>query len=81
MDDKTGAIKRKIWVRNGDDHWALATVYWRIGISRFGSSENKIIGKKSDIPEAPVVYPGDKVDPIWALKPFKKKKSYDWRKI
>ena len=29
---------RKIWVRNGDDHWAHATAYWRVGMSRFATS-------------------------------------------
>lgn len=37
LDEKTGAEKRRIWVRSGDDHWAHATAYWRTGMSRFGS--------------------------------------------
>ena len=79
IDDKTGEVKRRIWVRNADDHWALATVYWRIGMSRFSSVENQIIGEKEEVEEAPVIYPGDVMDSTWANKPYKKKKD-DWRK-
>lgn len=82
MDDKTGEIKRKIWVRNGDDHWALATVYWRIGMSRFASNENKIIGgKQIQFEESPVVYPNQTIDAKFAMDRFKKKKKHDWRKV
>jgi len=79
IDDKTGEIKRKIWVRNGDDHWALASTYWRIGMSRFGSNENHIIGKTSEIPEAPVISPNNTMDNT--MTQFKRKKVNDWRKL
>lgn len=36
VDSVTGAFKRYAWIRSGRDHKALATVYWRVGISRFG---------------------------------------------
>ena len=80
IDEKTGEIKRKIWVRNGDDHWALATTYWRIGMSRFASSESKILGKQNDIEESPVIYPDNTMDSKFALRPFKKPRD-DWRKV
>lgn len=38
LDPKTGQVKRRIWVRAGADHYAHATVYWRIGAFRFGSN-------------------------------------------
>lgn len=82
IDEKTGSVKRKIWVKNGKSDLTFATVYWRIGMSRFGSLENKVISiKKAEIPEAPVVYPGDKIDARFAIKSYKKVKKYDWRKI
>ena len=82
MDDKTGEIKRKIWVRNGDDHWALATTYWRIGMSRFSSLESKIIGgTKMSIEESPVIYPNNSMDSQFALQAYKKKAANDWRKV
>lgn len=48
-DEKSGAFRRYIWVRNGDDHFAHATVYWRVGISRF-SNTAQIFGSVADIP-------------------------------
>lgn len=34
---------RKVWVRNGPDHWAHATTYWRIGMMRFGNGKGGVI--------------------------------------
>lgn len=43
---------RWIWKRKGPDHWALSTIYARIGLDRFNSTEAKIIGNNpfSDTP-------------------------------
>jgi len=38
FDEKSGAFKRYIYVRNSDDHWARATVYFRVGKSKFSSA-------------------------------------------
>lgn len=35
MDDKTGMFKGIKWVRSGRNHRASATLFWRIGMSRF----------------------------------------------
>ena len=71
-----------MWVRNGDDHWAMATTYWRIGIDRFGANENKIIGGETEeIEESPVVYAGNKIDSKFALDKFKQSPKHDWRKV
>jgi hypothetical protein len=48
MDEKTNTVKRKIWIRSGDDHWALATVYCRIGLSRF-AGDSQILGGESEL--------------------------------
>lgn len=75
IDQTSGAEKRKIWVRNGDDHWALATVYWRVGFDRF-CRDGEIIMPQKDIgiPIQPEVYPDktmdnmilpDKHQPLW----------------
>ena len=34
---------RWVWKRRGDDHWALSSVYARVGIDRFGTSLAEII--------------------------------------
>lgn len=36
IDDKTGMFKGIKWVRSGRNHRASATLFWRIGMSRFG---------------------------------------------
>lgn len=36
MDDKTGMFKGIKWVRNGRNHRASATLFWRMGMDRFG---------------------------------------------
>lgn len=38
-DPKTHEIRSHKWVREGRDHRAMATAYWRIGISKFGVQE------------------------------------------
>lgn len=54
---------RKIWVRSGDDHWAHATTYWRIGMMRFGNGSGALISQDSPInaPIAPSVSPDNRV--------------------
>lgn len=36
--------RRYIWKRNGPDHLALATVYWRIGMDKMLAGEGEIVG-------------------------------------
>lgn len=38
LDPDTNVVKGHKWVRSGRDHKAMATVYWRVGLSRFGST-------------------------------------------
>jgi hypothetical protein len=38
IDEKTGVFKGYKWARNGRDHRALATIFWRIGVDRFSDS-------------------------------------------
>ena len=35
LDPDTNQVKGYKWVRNGRDHRALATIFWRVGMSRF----------------------------------------------
>lgn len=35
--------RRYVWERNGPDHFALATVYWRIGMDKAGIGEGELI--------------------------------------
>lgn len=35
LDEETNQVKGYKWIRNGRDHLALATVFWRVGMDRF----------------------------------------------
>lgn len=80
IDEKTGEIKRKIWVRNGDDHYCLATTYWRIGMSRFSSVESSILGDNTIVEEAPMIGLDETIQAKSIMDKIKRKKRYDWRK-
>lgn len=43
MENALGVTVHK-WERSGPDHWALATVYWRTGMTRFGQGKAAIVG-------------------------------------
>lgn len=47
------------WLRSGPDHWCHATLYWRVGMSKFASSgEGMLIDKEvEEIPISPVIDP------------------------
>jgi len=74
VEDQTEYYANGVLVSN-----SMATVYWRIGIDRFGSNDNKIIGEKVEVEEAPVVYVGGTMDAKFALGAYKKKPKHDWR--
>lgn len=49
-DQSTKMFKGYKWIRNGRDHRALATAYWRVGIDRFGSySKGEVLTPKEKI--------------------------------
>lgn len=46
-----GVLVRK-WERSGADHWLHALVYWRIGMSKFGSGNDaKILTEERELPK------------------------------
>lgn len=73
---------KRIWVRSGDDHWAHATVYWRVGRSRFGKGASIIENEISEIKESPVIYDSKMpaIDPIKNLEKYNESND-DWRKL
>lgn len=67
-----GQLEHK-WERSGDDHWVHATNYWRIGMSRFGAGEGKILSSQEKFKSSPTVNPDQTipaVNPrnIWKFK-------------
>lgn len=48
-ENSLGVIVYK-WLRSGADHWCHATLYWRVGMSKFASSgSGQLIGKDEEI--------------------------------
>lgn len=49
---------RWVWKRKGPDHWALATVYARVGLDRFGQDLAQIVHKGSVLGNVPIAFKG-----------------------
>lgn len=66
------------WKRTGDDHWALATAYWRIGMDRFGGGDGTIFsGESLNIKSGVTINPDGTIpadNPLESLE-----QPYDWR--
>lgn len=45
---------RWVWKRKGADHWALATVYMRVGLDRFGNDMAQVVSKDNYMDNLPV---------------------------
>lgn len=80
IDDKTGMVKRKIWVRSGDDHFAHATTYWRVGMSRFCGS-GSVLKLKQDRSEKSFELGTDNKVPNPKTFLYAKRKRKDWRSL
>lgn len=80
IDDKTGVFKGYKWIRGGRDHLAMATVYWRVGMTRF-SKVGAIYNPKPklDVQKGYEIAPDDtvKADLSRLFKPDES--SEDWR--
>jgi hypothetical protein len=83
VDSETGEFKGFKWVRNGRDHRALATVFWRIGMDRFGAQDGKVFGHESfynELPWSPEVMPDGTIESDDPKKIFDfGNKKDDWR--
>lgn len=90
-DPITLAPKPPKWVRSGRDHRALATVYWRVGMMRFGWGGAQILGYENPlegIPVGPEVRSNQTIQPVTVtgedpvqatLKRLKRGEEDDWR--
>lgn len=49
VDEETSAgIMRRVWKRNGPDHWCFSTVYYFVGITRFTGEQGAFVGAIDD---------------------------------
>jgi len=77
VDPVTNQIKRRKWVRNGRDHKALATVFWRVGMTKFSGGGGYITKDDKDI-DIPVAPRRDIKGNMELIMPDKQYES-DWR--
>lgn len=72
-----GNLKIKWESSNGNDHWALATAYWRAGMEKAMKGDTSVIGDKTAFgfkPAAEDLLIGKNI----VKRP---KKKYDWRRV
>lgn len=84
LDPLTQVLKGFKWVRDGRDHLFMATVYWRIGMMKFGGGLASIIGgNKRERPTSPTMNPDGTSDTTYmeVFKKLRERKQGDWRKI
>lgn len=74
------AMERPVFIwkkKNTEDHWVHASLYWRVGMSKFGSKEGQIIQPGNmDMKSSPIIMPDGSVEnPRARIQPRDK----DWR--
>lgn len=50
-------MPRRVWKRNGADHWVHATVYWRAGMSKY-AEEGSVLSSQSELTNLTGVHQG-----------------------
>lgn len=82
-DSVTGEFKGYKWIRSGRDHRALATVLWRVGVSRFGKQGGAIfMNNLTYIKESPEIMPDQEIPAIHPKRLFdfeEPQAEEDWR--
>lgn len=63
------------WIRHGADHWVHSTVYWRIGMDRFGTAKATIFKNNVDAPKPGVEIVDGRIPLIYPSR----EKPVDWR--
>lgn len=92
VDDPQTLVRKGFkWVRSGRDHRALATVYWRVGMMKFGYGGAQFLGGSptyEGIPVVPEVKPDQTIQPVTStgedpmeatLRALKRDEGSDWR--
>lgn len=81
LDPDTNQIKGYKWVRSGRDHRALATVCWRVGMTRFGKIGRIVTAEKAKKQNSYLVEPDQtvKFDPQAMFDRLDEEKEADWR--
>lgn len=84
LDPETNQIKQYKWIRNGRDHRALATIFWRIGMRRFASMGGIVNAEVDEQkPNSYIVNPNQTADfdPDELFRNMYDEEEEDWRAI
>jgi hypothetical protein len=74
-------VPKRRWMRSGRDDWVHATVYWRVGMDKFGKGQGIIISSSElNIKESFEVPPDNRVKFPSIKKLIMPEKQNDWRK-
>jgi len=83
LDSETNEVKGHKWVRAGRDHKAMATVYWRVGITRFSSTGSIVNPETKKKPNSYMVNTDQTVsfnpDEFFDLQDQFEEENDDWR--
>lgn len=82
LDSETNQVKGYKWIRNGRDHKALATVFWRVGMSRFAGMGDIIGGEITPPkPDSYMISPNQtaEFDPKKLFDLMEDQEEQDWR--
>jgi DNA-directed RNA polymerase subunit RPC12/RpoP len=81
LDPETNEVKQYKWIRNGRDHRALATVFWRVGMRRFAGMGSIVQSTPKPVPNSYMVEPNQTVefDPKEFFDKLKEQEEEDWR--
>lgn len=75
-DEKT-RHRRKIWKRKGPDHWVFSTIYWRVGIDKYGVPTGQVLTSDNSIPNSVSIRVDGRMDNPLFLQT--EEKPEDWR--
>ena len=80
-DPDTNEIKGYKWIRNGRDHRALATCFWRVGMMRFAGMGSIILSMPAPSPNSYMINPDQTVEfnPQEFFDKVEEEKQSDWR--
>ena len=81
LDPDTNEVKGYKWMRSGRDHRALATAFWRVGMSRFAGMGSIIVPPSPVKPNSYMVDPDNTVsfDPKEMFDKMEEEEESDWR--
>ncbi len=81
LDPDTNQVKGYKWVRSGRDHRAMATIFWRVGMSMFSGMGSIVNPTTAPTPNSYMIEPGNvvKFNPQEMFDVLESEEENDWR--